>query len=103
MSDTQARITVKDAIKIAKDHIAELFASDNVKNVGLEEVAFDEAADAWNITVGFSRPWDSSPMTQVQALAALHAMYPDSPPRTYKISAVSAKNGKVLKVVNRQI
>ena len=51
---------VKEAARTARAHIADLFADENVQHVGLEEVEFDDVADVWNITIGFSRPWELS-------------------------------------------
>ena len=49
---------VKEAVQAAKAHISDLFAGEEITNVGLEEVEFDDRADAWKITIGFSRPWE---------------------------------------------
>lgn len=49
---------VKDAVRTAKEYLAELYADEEVINVGLEEVRYDYDTDKWHITIGFSRPWD---------------------------------------------
>lgn len=59
---------VNQAVALAKKHVADLFAEEKVTNIGLEEVEFDEAANVWNVTVGFSRPWDD-PKNVLAALA----------------------------------
>lgn len=51
---------VKDAVKLAKAFVADLFADENLTNLGLEEVERDEASKTWNITIGFSRPWNTT-------------------------------------------
>ena len=48
---------VKDAVRLAKEYVADLFEAEQITNVGLEEVVFDEPSDCWNVTIGFSRPW----------------------------------------------
>ena len=49
---------VKTAISLAKQQISDIFAEEDIKNLGLEEVDYDEAEHAWRITIGFPRPWD---------------------------------------------
>ena len=49
---------VKEAVRSAKDYLAELYVDEEVVNVGLEEVRFDYDSDKWFVTIGFSRPWD---------------------------------------------
>ena len=49
---------VKDAARMAKTYLTDLFADEQIMNVGLEEVEFDGMKSAWRITIGFSRPWD---------------------------------------------
>ena len=49
---------VKEAARTAKSYLNDLFSDEQVTNVGLEEVEFDELDNVWKITVGFSRPWD---------------------------------------------
>ena len=49
---------VKAAARTAKSYVTDLFADEEITNVGLEEVEFDEGQDRWIVTVGFSRPWD---------------------------------------------
>ena len=51
---------VKEAIQVAREYVTDLFAGEEIMDVGLEEVVFDELSDTWKITVGFSRPWDRS-------------------------------------------
>ena len=46
---------VKQAVQLAKAHVAEIFADESIANVGLEEVEFDDLNQVWAITVGFSR------------------------------------------------
>ena len=54
---------VQEVIKFAKGYVLETFKDENPQDIGLEEVAFDESAKAWEITIGFSRAWDN-PMDQ---------------------------------------
>lgn len=49
---------LKEAVKQAKDYVADLFADEGISNLGLEEVEYDDQYGQWLITIGFSRPWN---------------------------------------------
>ena len=49
---------VKQAVAAAKSYIGELFASEDITELGLEEVSLDESSGEWRVTVGFARPWE---------------------------------------------
>ena len=49
---------VKEAVQAAKSYIIDLFGGEEISNVGLEEVEFDDLGGAWKVTIGFSRPWE---------------------------------------------
>jgi hypothetical protein len=87
---------VKDAVKIAIAHIKDLFASESVSNVGLEEAEFEESTNAWAITVGFSRPWDYP-----KGIAALVDGASQPFKRSYKVVRVSDPDGAILSVKDR--
>ncbi len=55
---------VKEAVRTAKEYLTDLYAEEEIVNVGLEEVRYDDNDDKWYVTIGFSRPWDQRvPMT----------------------------------------
>lgn len=78
---------VKLAVVIAKEHIAELFAEEEILNMGLEEVELDEEG-FWRITIGFSRPWNRN----------VGSVLSGENSRSYKIVVLSDKDGHVLSV-----
>ena len=49
---------VKQAIRRAKDYVEDVYADEDIFNLGLEEARFSESENSWIITVGFSRPWN---------------------------------------------
>ena len=101
MSEAErSEIDVKQAILIAKRPVGDLFSIDQVKNIGLEEVMFDEAESLWNITIGFSRPWETAP---VDGGISMNHLFTESLPRTYKVVSISAADGKVQRVVIRTV
>ena len=88
---------VKEVVELAKRHIVEIYANEQITNVGLEEVDFDGTKSVWSVTIGFSRPWDE-PRNAFAVLAAQGAYTR----RTYKMLRVSDKDGKVLSIKNRE-
>jgi hypothetical protein len=90
-------MNVKEAVELAKEHIKDLFASEHISNLGLEEVEFDDLSNIWNVTIGFSRPWD----TPANALAAI-AQKVSPPNRSYKVVSIYDSTGRVLSVKNRE-
>ena len=55
---------VKEAAKLAKDYVADLFAEEGVGHVGLEEIELRDDR-FWEVTVGFSRPWDQDGLATI--------------------------------------
>jgi len=49
---------VKEAIRLAKQYVTDLFIQEGIDQIGLEEVEFDDMNNTWLVTIGFSRPWD---------------------------------------------
>ena len=85
---------VKDAVQLAKDYVADLFEAEQITDVGLEEIVFDEKSDSWNVTIGFSRPWDQKgPL--VAALAERR------PARSYKVVRIHDRSLEVESVTDR--
>mgnify|MGYP001574599724 CR=1 FL=1 len=89
-------MNVKEAVELAKRHIVDIYAAENVTNVGLEEVDFDEAKGIWYVTIGFSRPWDE-PRNALAALAAQGAYTK----RVFKTLRVADNGGQILSIKNR--
>ena len=98
---TQALIDVKAAIRAAKQYVADIYSSDEIKNIGLEEVAFSDDHNAWLITIGFSRPWDGTEADRLMSVFETTAA--NVLRRTYKKLIVSATDGKVISMENRPI
>lgn len=81
---------IHEAVAKAKGFVRDLFEPDGVRDLGLEEVEF--ADGLWVITIGFSRPWDTSPIM----LAAVGR------PRTYKVVRIDASDGHLISILNRE-
>ena len=79
---------VKEAVRTAKAYLVDLFADEQITNVGLEEVVFEETSAVWKITIGFSRAWDlKGPLSVAMAGA--------NPDRSYKVLSINNATGEV--------
>ena len=87
---------VKQAVVRAKEYVLDLFQDERPVNVGLEEVEFENHANEWVVTIGFSRPWDE-PKNAVAVIAA------GPPRRSYKVLRLSNTTGDVLSVRNHEV
>ncbi len=85
---------VRDAVKSAKQHLLELFNSEPISYVGLEEVEFDDETQEWIITISFARIWEVGPLTTTPS---------GKPPedRHYKIFRISDLDGRVKSIKDR--
>ena len=84
---------VQEAVQTAKKYIAELFTDESITNVGLEEVVFNDTSNNWEITIGFSRPW------QKDSLAASLGNQP--PGRSYKLVCINDNDGHITSLTDR--
>ena len=50
-------LDLKDAVKIAKREIVNVFEEEGIYDVALEEVRFDDRTGVWRVTIGFARPF----------------------------------------------
>ena len=87
-------MVVKEAAHAAKEYLLDLLSEEQITNVGIEEVEFENGAQDWKITIGFSRPWD-------QKNAVLTALGDQSPARSYKVIRISDNDGQVKSVTDR--
>ena len=87
-------MNVKEAVKIAKEHVLDLFAEEEISNLGLEEVEYDDNTEEWFVTLGFSRPWDE-PRNTLASLAQA-----STPNRSYKIVRIHSGSEQVKDIKN---
>ena len=85
---------VRQAARTAKEYIVDLFADEQITNVGLEEVVFEDMSNNWKITIGFSRPWDRK-----NALAV--ALADPRSARSYKVIRIDDDDGRVVSLTDR--
>lgn len=81
----------KEAVKVAKEYIIDVFDDEKISDVGLEEIKFNHRLAAWEITIGFSRPWDRSGST----------VLPSPRQRSYKVVHINDGDGQITSVTHR--
>ena len=82
---------VKEAVRTAKEYLVVVFDGENITDVGLEEAVFNNESDTWDITIGFSRPWD----TRNSVVSALRLR------RSYKVVSIDGVTGQVKSLTDR--
>lgn len=82
---------VAEAVKVAKEHIVELFEGESISDVILEEVVIDKTKDILKITISFVRP---GPMPEL-----LLSSKRSNKNRSYKV--VHVRDGKAGSVFDR--
>ena len=88
---------VTQVTQTARKYLVDLFEGEEIINVGLEEVVFDEASHSWRITIGFSRPWERNGVTG----PLVAALGDRRPPRTYKVIRVNDYDGSLVSMMDR--
>jgi hypothetical protein len=90
--DLEVLMDVKEAVKTAKEYVADVFQEEGVSNLGLEEIEFDDGDASWNITVGFWRPWNLPHNSVLSATGIAR------PTRTYRVVKIRELDGAILSV-----
>jgi hypothetical protein len=87
---------VKEAVKKAIEHVAEVFEDEKPTNIGLEEVTLNEQGNTWEVTVGFSRPWD-------YPKGLVPTLQPQNPKREYKVVEIDNESGEFKSIKIREV
>lgn len=102
-------IEVTEAVKLARQFAADLFEDENIKNLGLEEVVFEESDNEWRITLGYDshrvRTTEKSTNQYFQA-AAIFAPASDVTKeniREYKTFRIGAEEGNFKGMLIRDV
>lgn len=82
----------REAVEVAKRHIAEMFDAEPITEVGLEEVEL--RGNFWSVTIGFTRNWPAS-TGLLKSLGGLG--------RTYKVVRIDDKTGAVQSLRHREV
>ncbi len=81
---------VKEAAQAAREYLADLFEEEDISEVGLEEVTFNDSRGEWLITIGFARPWN-----RINALRKIGEA------RSYKVVCIDDESGNVTSLKDR--
>ena len=92
---------VKEAAKIAKEYVLDVFGEEINGGVSLEEIDFtdERLRQIWKITVSFSRQWAAP--SALQTMAAAVGGVPVKP--TYKVVNIDNITGSVVSVKHRSL
>ena len=89
---------VKEAVQKAVIYVADLFSRESPENIGLEEVELDSSAGEWKVTIGFSRPWNTS--SNIGLLGG--ALQGPTTQRQFKVIRINNETGEVTSIKIRE-
>ncbi|MCY4113293.1 MAG: hypothetical protein OXG33_05040 [Chloroflexi bacterium] len=84
---------VQSAVQKARAYLQELFQGEEIEDIGLEEVVFDEESNEWKVTIGFSRPWEKPNIDFALS---------EGPKRSYKVIRID-NNGTIKSLMDRTL
>lgn len=94
-------MAVRAAARTAKAYFAEVFADEDIDEVGLEEIDFDDQSNLWKITISFLGP--RGEMDRFQAAATGYPAGTPTMRRSFKIVNIDDGSGSVLSVKHRVV
>ena len=92
---------VRDAVKLAKAYVSEVFSEESIRDIGLEETEFVEETGEWTITVGFRRPFERRIQKQDNSITSLFHPNLGYENRWYKSVQIDDKSGKIVRMLDR--
>jgi hypothetical protein len=88
----------KEAIAAAKAYVNEVYADEQISNVGLEEIEHVSTSGDWVVTLSFSRAWNTPRTRAQEVLENLGAV--SSLKRSHKVITMAA-DGMILSMKDR--
>jgi len=89
-----AMIDVREAVRIARKTMLDIYHEDQIPQLTLEEAERSKDGAHWLITVSFARPF---------AKSAIEAMTGQQGTTTYKVVDIDAETGTVSSIRMRQV
>ena len=83
---------VKEATHIARAYITDVFADEEIAQLGLEEAVYDDTGQ-WRITYSFARPWDKQGVLGLRMGLKV--------PRDYKVVTIDDRDGRVISLTDQ--
>ncbi|MUG32390.1 hypothetical protein [Psychrobacter sanguinis] len=100
-------IEVTEAVKRAREIANQLYEGEDIKNLGLEEVVFNEEANAWEITLGYdsyrSKIIENKPTEFMARNLYADGKIEKETLREYKTFSINAENGQFQGMIMRDI
>ena len=93
--EMKGQMDVQEAVQAAKEYINKIFKNENIQWVGLEEIVFDDALEAWKVTIGFSRAWGLVP--------TVSAAIGDRSARVFKVVQIDDRTGRIVSLTDRAL
>ncbi len=91
-------VDVKEAVGKAMDYLKHMYQIDQFKDVLLEEVDLSEDNKFWNVTVGFTRPQESTSGGPMATLIGQSAEFK----REFKVFQIDAESGALRSMRSRK-
>lgn len=100
-------IDVTNAVKLARQYANDFYQDENIKNLGLEEVLFDEEANEWRITLGYESYRVKTTETAPNPYSAISTFAPSNIEketlREYKTFRIGAEDGVFKGMLIREV
>ena len=87
-------IDTKDAVRIALEHMREMYDERQIPGLSLEEIELTKDRASWMVTVSFTK---TAPKSPIEAMTSQHGS------TTYKVLAIDAESGLVLSMKTRAV
>ncbi len=91
-------VDVKEAVGKAMDYLKDMYQIDQFKDVLLEEVDLSEDNKFWNVTIGFTRPQESTSGGPMATLIGQSAEFK----REFKVFQIDSENGALRSMRTRK-
>ena len=91
------KITVGQAVQLAKEQAKALFQEQELKNLALEEVELDESGNQWLVTLGY----DSPHLLRRKSGPSLFPTTEEERKREYKVFRIGTDSGEFISMKMR--
>jgi len=93
-------IDMKTAVRAARQFALELFETEALPNLALEEIEFDESKHQWQVTLGFDSPH------KIKRKITGPSLFPtieEEMQRKFKLFSIDAEDGHLLSMTMRSV
>ena len=87
----------REAVGASRSYLAKLYREEEIDDVGLEEIEFDEASSMWSVTIGFSPPGTAG----LPPFANMPPPVIQAATRSYKVLRIDDSSGRVDSIEDR--